>query len=98
MNGVDGNWAVNLKPLKARIRKGKNMNIFGDKTRGEHFRVGVALAACFTILCVLGAMFTAEYKDRAHGGKWDWSDLGWGMAGGVVGQIVQLGILALIFM
>lgn len=69
------------------------MNIFGDKTRGEHFRVGVALAVCFTILCVLGAMFTAEYKDKAHGGKWDWSDLGWGMAGGVLGQIVQLLII-----
>ena len=73
------------------------MNIFGDKTRGEHFRVGVALAFFFTILCVLGAMFTAEYKDRAHGGKWDWSDLGWGMAGGVVGQLAQAGVVALIW-
>ena len=69
------------------------MNVFGDKTRGEHFRVGVALAVFFTILCVLGAMFTAEYKDEKHGGKWDWSDLGWGMAGGLVGQIVQLLII-----
>lgn len=69
------------------------MNIFGDETRGQHFRVGVALALIFTILCVLGAMTAAEYKDRAHGGKWDWSDWGWGMVGGVIGQALQVLII-----
>lgn len=69
------------------------MNVFGDETRGQHFRVGVALGLIFTVLCVLGAMSAAEFKDRAHGGKWDWSDWGWGMVGGVLGQIVQLLII-----
>lgn len=66
------------------------MNIFGDKTRGEHFRVGIALSVFFTIMCTLGAMSTAEFKDSRHGGKWDWSDWGWGMLGGIVGQILQI--------
>ena len=69
------------------------MNIFGDNSRWEHCKAGFWIAACLTILCTLGAMSAAEFKDEKHGGKWDWSDWGWGMVGGVVGQMVQLLIL-----
>lgn len=66
------------------------MNLFGDKTRFQHFCVGIAISVVFTILCALGAMSAAEYKDEVHGGKWDWADWSWGMLGGLIGQIVQL--------
>ena len=65
----------------------------GDKTNWQHFRVGIQTAAVFTILCTLGAMSAAEFKDEQHGGTWDWTDWWFGMAGGVVGQIIQLLII-----
>lgn len=65
----------------------------GDKTNWQHFRVGIQTAAVFTILCTLGAMYAAEFKDEQHGGKWDWTDWWFGMTGGVVGQIIQLLII-----
>ena len=65
----------------------------GDKTNWQHFRVGIQTAAVFTILCTLGAMSAAEFKDEQHGGKLDWTDWWFGMAGGVVGQIIQLLII-----
>jgi hypothetical protein len=73
------------------------MNIFGDKSRFEHFIVGIGLGLVFTILCALGAMSAAEFKDWKYGNKWDWSDWGWGMVGGVIGQGVQLLILWLVW-
>ena len=74
------------------------MNIFGDETRGQHFRVGILLGFLFTMLCVLGAMTTAEFKDEKHGGKWDWSDWAWGKFGGLIGQAAQIGVVLWIFM
>lgn len=29
-----------------------------------------------------------EYKDRAHGGKWDWIDFGCTVAGAVLGRLI----------
>lgn len=29
-----------------------------------------------------------EYKDKAHGGKWDWVDFGCTFAGAVVGRLM----------
>ena len=73
------------------------MNIFGDRTRFEHFIVGIVLGLVFTILCVLGAMSAAEFKDWKYGNQWDWSDWGWGMVGGLIGQSVQLLIIWLAY-
>ena len=70
--------------------------LFEDNTRFQHFWVGIQTAAVFTILCTLGAMTAAEYKDEAHHGKWDWKDWTCGMIGGIVGQAIQIGIIILI--
>ena len=72
--------------------------LFTDNTRWQHFWVGVQTAAVFTVLCTLGAMTAAEYKDRAHGGLWDWKDWWCGMIGGVCGQVVQAGIIILVWL
>ena len=82
------------------------MTLFEDHTRLQHFIVGIQTAVIFTILCTLGAMTAAEWKDRAWGGLWDWKDW-WGgkadwrdwvctMLGGLVGQAVQVLIVYLI--
>ena len=71
--------------------------LFTDKTRWQHFWIGIVLGAVLTILCVLGAMTTAEWKDRAWGGQWDWKDWWCGMIGGITGQTVQVLIIYLIY-
>ena len=72
------------------------MTLFEDHTRLQHFIVGIQTAVVFTILCTLGAMTAAEYKDRAHGGVFDWKDWACGMLGGLVGQLIQVGVIYLI--
>ena len=72
------------------------MALFEDNTRFQHFIVGVQTAVVFTILCTLGAMTAAEWKDRACGGLWDWKDWACGMLGGLLGQLVQAGVIYLI--
>jgi hypothetical protein len=37
-----------------------------------------------------------EYKDRAWGGRWDWLDLIATLMGGLIGQIIQILLIALI--
>ena len=72
------------------------MTLFEDHTRLQHFIVGIQTAVVFTILCTLGAMTAAEWKDRAWGGLWDWKDWWCGMLGGLVGQLIQAGVIYLI--
>ena len=72
--------------------------LFTDNTRWQHFWVGIKTAFVFTILCTLGAMTAAEYKDKAHGGVWDWKDWWSGMIGGVIGQALQVGLIFIIYL
>lgn len=79
------------------IVKGNNMaRLFEDITRWQHFYIGALMALLATILCTLGAMVAAEYKDKVHGGKWDWKDLACGLIGGLLGQGVQIGIILIL--
>ena len=39
-----------------------------------------------------GIAAALEYKDKAHGGKWDWVDLGLTVGGVVLGQLVRQSI------
>jgi hypothetical protein len=71
--------------------------LFSDKTRWQHFYIGIGLSVVFTILCCLGAMTAAEYKDKAYGGKWDWADWTCGMIGGIIGQAIQIVIIYIIY-
>lgn len=55
-----------------------------------HILAGFLIGAlCTTVwdaaVAVCAAAFTAEYKDMAWGGKWDWTDLACTIAGGAVG-------------
>lgn len=41
----------------------------------------------------LGASLGAEFKDKAHGGKWDWADFAAGMLGTVCGFLIHFLII-----
>jgi len=70
--------------------------LFTDKTRWQHFAYAIPIGLVFTILCVLGVATALEFKDHQWGGEPDWKDWVCTMLGGMVGQIVQIGIILLI--
>ena len=72
------------------------MSLFKDKTRWQHFGIGFVLGLLFTIVTVAVAAAAAEYKDHAHGGKFDWGDLACTLLGGLAGQALQAAIFCAI--
>lgn len=67
-----------------------------ESNRMKHFLYAVPIGLIFTILCVLGVASGMEFKDREHGGSWDWLDWIATILGGLVGQIVQAAVIVLL--
>ena len=67
---------------------------FSSSHRWKHLVGGVIVGigadttycAAYTGLIVASAL---EYKDKAHGGKWDWIDFGLTIAGVIVGHLIR---------
>ena len=70
--------------------------LFTDKTRWQHLAYAIPIGLVFTILCVLGAASALEFKDWQWGGTPDWKDWLCTMLGGMVGQLLQIGIVLLV--
>lgn len=68
----------------------KVINWLKESNRYKHILGGMAIGLisddwyCATLAGV-GIASALEYKDRAHGGSWDWIDLGLTLAGVSVG-------------
>ena len=68
---------------------------FSLSNRWKHLVGGVIVGigadttycAAYTSLIVASAL---EYKDKAHGGKWDWIDFGLTIAGVIVGHLIRI--------
>ena len=58
-----------------------------------HFAVCLVGSFVFGFSFGLGASIAAEFKDKAHGGRWDWLDLWAGVFGSVVGGFIHFLIL-----
>ena len=69
---------------------------FKESNRDKHFLYAIPCGAIGTILFVAGLATGMEFKDKQSGGKWDWIDWTMTMAGGLIGQAIQLGVLYLI--
>lgn len=67
-----------------------------ESNRMKHFLYAIPIGLIFTVLCVLGVASGMEFKDREHGGSWDWLDWIATMIGGLLGQVVQAAIVALL--
>ena len=50
-----------------------------------------------SIIAVLGCAFGMEFKDKEYGGKFDWLDIAATEIGGLIGQILQIGLIYLIY-
>lgn len=66
-----------------------------ESNRPKHFFYAIPIALVFTILAVLGCAFGMEFKDKQYGGSFDWLDILATMLGGLVGQILQIGLILL---
>ena len=68
-----------------------------ESNRMKHFVYAIPIGFFLTILCVLGCASGMEFKDRQWGGQWDWLDWLATMLGGLIGQILQIGIILAIY-
>ena len=66
------------------------MSWITESNRLKHFLYAIPCAIILTILFVGGLAAGMEFKDKAHGGVWDWLDLLATILGGIVGQILQV--------
>lgn len=81
---------LNLELQDMQIKRLKESN------RTKHLKYAILPGALFTILFVAGLATGMEFKDKQHGGKWDWLDWIATMIGGVIGQAIQVGIILLL--
>lgn len=72
------------------------MNWLKQSNRLKHLLYAIPIGLIGTILCVIGIATGMEFKDKLWGGKWDWLDWAATILGGLIGQIIQLGIILLI--
>jgi hypothetical protein len=73
------------------------MSWFTSSNRYKHFLFAIPVGLVFTILTVIGVASGLELKDKLYGNKWDWLDWWMTIAGGSIGQIIQILIIYLIF-
>lgn len=66
-----------------------------ESNRQKHLLYAIPLGFLFTILCVIGVASGMEFKDKQYGGKWDWLDWIATIIGGIIGQILQIGLILL---
>ena len=67
-----------------------------ESNRPDHVLGGVVTAMLLTIVFTAGCTVGMEFKDRQHGGEWDWKDIAATMIGGLVGQAVQVIMIMMI--
>lgn len=69
------------------------MSWITESNRLKHFLYAIPCALILTILFVCGLAAGMEFKDKSHGGAWDWLDLLATILGGIVGQMLQVAII-----
>ena len=65
--------------------------------RPAHFKYGILTAFIGTILFTSGLALGMEFKDKQHGGKFDWLDILATIIGGLIGQALQILLIYLLF-
>lgn len=69
------------------------MSWLTESNRIKHLLYAIPIGFILTILAVIGCAFGMEFKDRQHGGSFDWIDIAATILGGLIGQIIQLILL-----
>ena len=66
-----------------------------ESNRLKHLLYSIPAAFIGTILFSTGLAFGMEFKDKQHGGEFDWLDIAAGEIGGVIGQALQIIVISL---
>lgn len=66
---------------------------FKESNRDKHFLYAIPCGLIGTELFVAGLATGMEFKDKLYDNKWDWIDWLMTMAGGLIGQAIQAGIV-----
>ena len=66
-----------------------------ESNRQKHLLYAIPVGFLFTILCVIGIASGMELKDEQYRGKWDWLDWIATIIGGIIGQVLQIGLILL---
>ena len=66
-----------------------------ESNRPKHLLYSIPAAFIGTILFSTGWALGMEFKDKEHGGKFDWLDVAAGEIGGVIGQALQIIVISL---
>lgn len=69
------------------------MDWLTESNRSKHLLYAIPIGFILTILAVIGCAFGMEFKDKQHGGSFDWLDIAATILGGLIGQIIQLILL-----
>ena len=56
------------------------------RTDYRHFCIWLVYRNVLPEFLTAGAL---EYKDKVHGGRWDWIDFGLTVAGAMIGQLIE---------
>lgn len=66
-----------------------------ESNRPKHVAYAIPCAMIGTIVFVAGLALGMEFKDKQWGGEFDWLDVAATMVGGLIGQVLQIGIISL---
>lgn len=72
------------------------MSWIKESNRDKHLLYAIPSAFIGTILFSAGLAFGMEFKDKCHGGKFDWLDIAATMIGGAIGQLLQVILILLL--
>ena len=61
-----------------------------ESNRYKHLLYAIPVGFLLTLFCVIGLASGMELKDRLYGNRWDWTDWWCTIAGGAIGQGLQV--------
>lgn len=68
-----------------------------ESNRMKHFAYAIPCGFVGTELFVLGLAVGMEFKDKTYGGQFDWLDIAATLLGGIVGQLLQVGLIMALY-
>lgn len=68
-----------------------------ESNRMKNFAYAIPCGFVGTGLFVLGLAVGMEFKDKMYGGQFDWLDIAATLLGGIIGQLLQVGLIMALY-
>ena len=76
------------------------MNFFKELISDNHWKyllLSLFGSIFFTFGFSVGMNFTSEYKNKLQNIPWNWKNIGFGLLGGFIGQLLEILLIYLLF-